>query len=96
MSYYRCKPDSLLVLIFAAMLFSMNLWAQQAKIMGQITDDGQVVPYVNISLKNNKKGTSSNEDGQYKLGDIKPGRYVVLVSALGYRNYQTRVTLFVK
>jgi outer membrane receptor for ferrienterochelin and colicins len=71
----------------------MNLWAQQAKIIGQITDKGEAVPFVNISLKNTKKGTSSLEDGHYELGDINPGRYIVLVSALGYRNYQTSVTL---
>ncbi len=59
------------------MLCCMNLWAQQGKIMGQITDKGEAVPFVNISLKNTKKGTSSNEDGHYEFENINPGRYIV-------------------
>ncbi|NNJ88209.1 MAG: TonB-dependent receptor, partial [Eudoraea sp.] len=93
MPYYRCKPYSLLIMVFTAILFSTNLLAQKAMIIGKITDNGQPVPFVNVSLKNTIKGTSSNEEGYYELGDIEPGRYTILVSALGYRNFRTNVTL---
>lgn len=67
--------------------------AQQGKIVGTITDNGTAIPLVNISLKNSIKGTSSDENGNYELDGIDPGRYVFLATALGYKNFQTTLVL---
>src|SRR5690606_17987532 len=51
------------------------------------------VPFANIYLKHTDIGTSSNEDGYYEISVPKSGNYVLVVSALGYAPYQTKIIL---
>ncbi|WP_297762985.1 TonB-dependent receptor [uncultured Muriicola sp.] len=90
---FRYSTYRLFIIVVTALLYCNNLFAQQGKIVGKITDSGKPISFVNVSLKNTTKGTSSDENGAYELEDIKPGRYVFLATALGYKNYQTTVVL---
>ncbi|MGB5376601.1 carboxypeptidase-like regulatory domain-containing protein, partial [Muriicola sp.] len=74
-------------------IFNTYTYAQEAKIIGAITDNGIAIPFVNIRLKNSTTGTSSNESGEYELDGIQPGRHVLLASALGYKIFQTTLVL---
>ncbi len=93
MTFFRNILFRFLVIVFTILLFSNNMSAQQGKIVGTITDNGTAIPLVNISLKNSIKGTSSDENGNYELDGIDPGRYVFLATALGYKNFQTTLVL---
>ena len=90
---FRCSRHSLLMVLVVTILFGMNLHAQYATISGTISDQEAALPHVNISLKNTILGTSSNEAGYYTLDGIPPGRFTLVASAIGYRNYKTTVAL---
>ena len=54
------------------------------QIIGKVTDaKGTPLPYVNIYLENSHTGTTTNEDGNYKL-DLTPGESSVIFQFLGY------------
>lgn len=93
MTFFRNILFRFLVIVFTILLFSNNMSAQHGKIVGTITDNGIAIPLVNISLKNSIKGTSSDENGNYELDGIDPGRYVFLATALGYKNFKTTLVL---
>ena len=89
-----CNPFfRILVIVLSLSIFNTYTYAQEAKIIGAITDNGIAIPFVNIRLKNSTTGTSSNESGEYELDGIQPGRYVLLASALGYKIFQTTLVL---
>ncbi|MEZ4969890.1 MAG: TonB-dependent receptor [Flavobacteriaceae bacterium] len=79
---------------FIVVIFSLALGqAQNFKIKGTVTANGQTVPFANIYLDNTDIGTSSNENGYYEISAPKSGNYVLVVSALGYAPYQTKTFL---
>lgn len=79
---------------FIVVIFSLALGqAQNFKIKGTITANGQTVPFANIYLKNTDIGTSSNEDGFYQISIPKSGSYILMASGLGYAPYQTKIIL---
>ncbi len=53
--------------------------AQGGIIKGRITNkDGEGIQFVNITLKDSKYGTISNEDGEYLLKNVKAGSYMLV------------------
>ncbi|WP_037328382.1 TonB-dependent receptor domain-containing protein [Runella zeae] len=82
------------VLLLVVFLFCANsLCAQYSAITvsGSIKDNQTKgsLSFVNVILKNEKDssfvaGTISNEEGRFELTKIKPGRYLLLFSFLGY------------
>ncbi|MCM4162136.1 TonB-dependent receptor [Arenibacter sp. A80] len=67
--------------------------AQNFEIKGTVTYNGQAVPFANIYLKNTDIGTPSNEDGYYEISVPESGSNTLVVSALGYVPYQTKINL---
>lgn len=67
------------------MFFVLKVSAQQVSdIRGKITtSDGQPAAYVSIGLKNKGQGSSSDESGAYHINKVKPGYYILRVSAVG-------------
>ncbi|SKB40009.1 outer membrane beta-barrel protein [Daejeonella lutea] len=88
-----------IVLPFLLLLFSVSVSFGQSSLVtisGQVKDakDKSSLPYVNLLLKNPgdsslAQGTISNEDGRFTFSGIKPGRYLLEVSYIGYRLYRT-------
>lgn len=59
--------------------------AQQYSVTGSVTDTGAVpVADVNIVLSGTSIGTSTNENGIYKIENLSPGNYTLKFSAVGY------------
>lgn len=60
----------------------------QFTITGQVTDQVvNPVPFVNVYLQENNKGSATDELGFYTIKDIKPGTYTLKTSVIGYRDY---------
>lgn len=82
------KPKTfknLSVLTFFLLLTS-TLLAQQKKatIIGSIkTNQGKPAEYINILLKENNKSDVTNENGEYKIENIRQGVYTIIVSGFG-------------
>jgi Fe(3+) dicitrate transport protein len=66
-------------------LFQVSL-AAQSGIKGVVTDkDNQPLPYADISIEGTVRNVTSNDQGIYKIQDIKPGNYRLKISYLGFQ-----------
>ena len=80
----------LFVLLVVLIGFSASTFAQQATIVGTVTDpSGAVVPNVNITLTNVDTGKSvvipTNDAGQFVAVDLQIGHYEVKATAAGFK-----------
>jgi iron complex outermembrane receptor protein len=69
--------------------------AQQGGITleGQVTDEqGNPLPFASISIEGSTKGTISDARGRFKLTNLAPGQYAVVVSSIGYKADKQTVT----
>lgn len=85
-----------IVPVFVLLLLPLITLAQQtATVNGYITDarTGETLIAANVALKNTTKGTSTNTSGYFTLPSVPPGSYTLLVSYIGYRPYETKITL---
>ena len=86
--------SSCIRLFFTALIsmvgFTITAFAQQATIVGTVTDpSGAVMPNVNVTLSNiDTKWTRTiptNDAGQYVAADIQIGHYDVKAEASGFK-----------
>ena len=64
--------------------------AQEGVISGKVTDtDGNAIIGANIYILDSREGTSSGDDGTYRLENLKRQNYFIRVSYLGFET-QTR------
>ncbi|HYL62763.1 MAG TPA: carboxypeptidase-like regulatory domain-containing protein, partial [Candidatus Methylomirabilis sp.] len=80
----------LFVLAVALLGFSCSTFAQQATIVGTVTDpSGAVVPNVNVTITNTDTNYSkvypTNDAGQYVAPDLQIGHYNVKAEASGFK-----------
>jgi hypothetical protein len=80
----------LFVLLMALIGFSASTFAQQATIVGTVTDpSGAVVPNVAVVITNTDTGSSrtipTNDAGQYVAPDLQIGHYSVKATASGFK-----------
>jgi outer membrane receptor for ferrienterochelin and colicins len=74
-------------------LCSNILIAQTSTLSGVLKSEGKVVEFANVGLEGTVHGTSSNEKGFFELKDIKPGKYSLQISAIGFKRYQQNITI---
>jgi TonB-linked SusC/RagA family outer membrane protein len=61
---------------------------------GKITNDkNEPIVGASITLSGADKGTSAGVTGEFQLAGIKPGSYIVQVSAVGYQNITRSITV---
>jgi iron complex outermembrane receptor protein len=57
------------------------------------TSDGKPAAYVSVGLKNTTKGTTTDEQGDYRLNNIKPGLYTLRISHVGMPTEEQQVII---
>ncbi|MES2513767.1 MAG: TonB-dependent receptor [Bacteroidota bacterium] len=67
--------------------------AQNAVVKGFVKSDTNVVGFASVGLIGTNAGVSTDEKGFYRMTGIKPGKYILRVSGIGYRSYEKSVTL---
>lgn len=83
------KSISLVVFVFA----TINIFAQN-KISGNIkNEDKENLTEVSIYLTDLKTGTSTDQDGNYKMSNLKSGTYLLDISYVGYKSIVKKVTI---
>lgn len=89
-----------LLLFLATLLFSITgSFAQSSTgnngiIKGVITtSDGKPVSFVTISIERAKWGTVSNEKGEFTIRNVKPGNWIVKVSAVTTVSQEKEITV---
>ena len=71
--------------ILLAIVFLTSAIAQ-AQLVGKVTDtNNNPLPFVNIYLTDSYKGTTTNDNGNYKLTISETGQYQVIFQFLGYK-----------
>ena len=78
------------------LLTTSSLWAQNtAELSGKITDKATQKPLIgaDIYLKELKKGTNADAQGNYHLKGIPEGNYTVIGSYLGYQTFSKKIYL---
>ena len=63
-------------------------------ISGKITtENGDEIPYANVYLKKTKIGTSSDDNGFYKLKKISKDSYTLIVSSIGFKTKSIKINI---
>ena len=76
------------------LLFAVALKAQNGQLKGIVrTSDNMPAAYVNVQLKEIKKGTISLGDGSYSLTGIPEGKYTMIISFVGLQTIQKAVAV---
>ena len=76
------------------MLLAIFVNAQTLEISGKITDEkGETLVGASVQIKNTYIGAATNTNGEYKITNLKPGTYTLLVSSLGYKEVQKKISL---
>jgi hypothetical protein len=77
------------------MLPLLVIFVSGALIQGQVRDaeDRNPLPLVNVYLEKTQFGTTTDEEGRYRLSELPPGRYELVFSMVGYEPEQRRVEL---
>lgn len=87
MNYFNQKITKFLYVISLFFILT-TLFAQQKKssIKGTITtENGKPAEFANVELKGTNKGAESDENGQYKIENIKQGTYTIVISGIGFK-----------
>ena len=79
--------------LLCTIVFNSFIFAQDITISGTVMSGNEPVPFANIYLKNTEIGTSSNENGVYKLSGIAPGPYTIITSVIGYEPSVIKIVL---
>jgi TonB-dependent SusC/RagA subfamily outer membrane receptor len=68
---------------------------QSGTIIGTIrnTDTGEPLIMANIILKGTSIGTTTDEDGNFRIGNIAPGNYTLVVRYMGYATKEENITV---
>ena len=58
--------------------------SQEYKLSGVVLDDNTPVPFANVLISGTTKGTATDENGRFTINLNSPGKYTILVSAIGF------------
>src|SRR6478672_7607893 len=73
--------------------FNAFVFAQNGILQGHVLSDTLPVAYANISISKTSFGISTDQNGNYEIKHIPPGRYAVIISAIGYETKNIPVTI---
>jgi iron complex outermembrane recepter protein len=85
---------SLIITIFAICCIINNSFAQTGQLKGIATNnEGKPAPYISIQLKETKKGTSSDENGNFIITNLKANTYTLVASFVGYKTLVQQINI---
>jgi outer membrane receptor for ferrienterochelin and colicins len=62
------------------------------KASGIILDyNSKPISYVNIKIQGTSVGTSSNDKGEFEIKNLKPGKYILIVSGVGFETQERTI-----
>lgn len=86
---------SALLLLITLLSFASAFSQDRASLNGYITDSrsGETLLSANVALIEINRGTSTNNSGYYSLTNIEPGTYTIMATFIGYRRFESEITL---
>ena len=82
--------SNFIILFF--LFISFNSLSQNNSLSGKIYSNSEVLPYVNIYLKDYTLGTASDSEGYYEIKNIPNGTYTLIISSIGYKTKSITIT----
>ncbi|WP_369013419.1 TonB-dependent siderophore receptor [Flavobacterium anhuiense] len=83
-----------LLTLCLVLLTGTSVFAQEkATIKGQISSDSGTADNISVALKGTKIGTNTDTKGNYEIKNLKPGTYIIRVSAVGFTSKEKSITL---
>ena len=83
------KSIGLFFLFFGLFAKAQSLF----EVNGTVFSEGQPLAFSNVYLENSTTGTITNENGIFKLTNLKPGSYTLVASFTGYGTSRKRVQI---
>ena len=82
-------------LLLSILFFNIGIIFSQNNVKGVLLNN-EKLPFVNVGLMRAVdsifvSGTSSNEDGQFKLEHVPSGKYIFFVSSIGYESVKKMI-----
>ena len=81
------------LILFLCCLTNIRLIGQNASIFGTISNEKELLPYANLLIEGQNRGTTSDEAGAFRLDALAAGTYTLLASYVGYANQTVEVVL---
>ncbi len=85
-----------LIFYLALLLTTSRVIAQSpgSTLTGSVRDSatGKPIPGVSVFLNSTSKGTVTHDDGSFVLSGIPPGRYELIISAIGFATLQLEIS----
>lgn len=80
--------------IFLLVPFAM-VFAQSGSVTGTITDakTGETIAGANVYINSIQRGSSTNLDGEYTIGNLESATYTLRITYVGYRNNTVEVQI---
>ncbi len=75
-------------LVFTLALFLCQLgFSQTGSILGRVYNEvnNESIPFANVIIENTQMGTVTDDDGRFRIDNIKPGIYNLTVSFVGFK-----------
>jgi len=71
------------------------IYGQGFDLSGKVISNSTLIPIsdVNIFIQGTQLGTASNEDGLFKFSEIQSSKYILIVSAIGYKDQYLEISL---
>lgn len=86
--------------IIAATFISLSMFASEYRVQGKVKDakNGEAIGYATVTLKpaENKtevKGATSDDSGDFIVGNLENGKYQLVVSFIGYKELTKEISL---
>ncbi len=76
-----------------ALLLLLTTPALAADLGGFVRDkaSGESLPFVNVYLRGENRGTTTNESGYYAMAALPPGAHTLVASLVGYRSFEKQI-----
>ncbi|WP_432714110.1 DUF5686 and carboxypeptidase regulatory-like domain-containing protein [Pedobacter sp.] len=79
--------------LFCLFIVLSSVYAQEFTLSGHIKDqEGEIIPFTSIYIKNTTNGTSANIDGHYVL-KLKKGISTVVYKTIGYKTVEKAIVM---
>lgn len=77
-----------------ALLLALAAPGLAADLGGFVRDkaSGESLPFVNVYLKGESRGTTTNESGYYALANLPAGAHTLIASLVGYRTFEKQIS----
>ena len=81
-------------IVFIILIIGQFVYGQKGfSVSGEISSEGNSMPYTNIYLETTSHGTVSNADGYYEIKNVPANTYTIVVSITGFKTIRKKVTI---